>query len=157
MPNFSIDLSDDTVNILVAISESLGLPPELSLDERLAFTIDAIANSIDSTHEVDTEAEGQPLQMQEALETILNPHIGSSYTKPTTTGVAGRTQLVWQDIKKLLPDIEEKEQYDNLTRDAICIVFNELPQDEWSSEHAEILIDKTIDLLRHKEAAGGEH
>ena len=158
MPSFTIDISEDTTNILCAISDSLGLPPECSIEDRLAFTIDAIANSIDSANEVSTSDEGTPLQMQEALESILNPHIGSSYTKPTTQAAdtPDRT-LTWEDIKALMPDIDVDDQYDTITRDAVCIVFNELSQDERTSEHAESLINKTIALLRRQAAAGGKH
>ena len=165
MASHTINISDDVRSILLNVADRLGLPPDIEEDEQLSIAIDAIANSIDTAMEVATSAEGTPLQMQDALEAVLNPHIGTVFVQPTTAAKAERTLLSWEDIVAIMKEDNKTlglyndntlvDQYDAPSKEAICLIFNQLPQDEWSSEHAEKMIDQTIAILRGREEKAG--
>lgn len=148
MANYILDLSDEIVTILMQVADQIGIPPEVEkVEERLELAIDAMANSVDSATEVATRADGTPLQMQAALDAILNPDISSSFTQPTTAAIQAGEGLTWEGITNILGTATCHPDIDDVTRKAMLIVFNELPQDEWTGEHAEKLIDQTIALL----------
>ena len=152
MASHIIDLSDDARIILLSVADRLGLPPDLTNeDEQISMAIEALANSVDTAMEVAVMDDGKPLQMQEALNAILNPHIGTEFVQPSTAAFIEKEALSWDDIVKLLPTIEADEPCDEVTRQALCIVFNQISQDEWSSEHAEKMVDQTIAILRRRE------
>ena len=150
MPEFVLNISPDTVDILLNIAERIGIPDEIdNVEERLELAIDGIANSIDTQFEVATSDEGTPLQMQEAVDKLLNPNISTTFSQPTTISTTPH-DLTWDDILELMPDTMSFPD-DPIIKKAVVIVFNQLHQDEWTSEHAERLIDQTIAILKKEE------
>jgi len=147
MPTFKMSLKDDTVMVLCNIADSLKLPQHLTLDEKLAAAVDAIATSIDTVEEPSV-ALGEPLQLHYIIEDVLNPNISSIYTPPDTPTPVS-TNLTWEDIIALKPDIEANGALDDMTKESILIVFNELPVDEWDTPYAKSLIEKTHYLIMY--------
>ena len=77
-----IEIPDDIRSILLDICEKMRLPPELTIEEKMEFAIDALANSYDSAMPSRPEVlkEHEPIDMQHAINTALNPNIGVEFT-----------------------------------------------------------------------------
>ena len=155
MPTFTLTIKDTTVGILFDIASNLSLPEHLTLEEKLSTAIDAIADSMETVSDVEVVSAGEPLQMQDALEAILNPNISSTYTPPSTP-IPVSKNLTWEDIIALRPDIESNGALDEVVKESICIVFNELPTDEWDTPHAKALIEKTHYLVMYRKKSHDE-
>jgi hypothetical protein len=159
MPEYKLHISDDTVVLLLNIGEFMGLSvseygtPDIS--EVLEVVIDNLANSVDSQLETRTTGEGTPIAMQDALEQLMNPNISTVFKAPDTGDVKS-TKLTWEQICVLMGEAHPADSHDDITKEAITIVLNELPRDEWASDHAERLIDETIILLSQKKEGFGE-
>jgi hypothetical protein len=78
-----IEIPDDIRNILLDICEKMRLPPELTIEERCEFAIDALANSYDSAMPSKPEVmkEHEPLDMHTAINKALNPDISMEFTR----------------------------------------------------------------------------
>lgn len=147
MSEYILNISDDTVDILLAIAERIKVPVEIdNIPERLELAIDAMAMSIDTQMDIMASSEGTPLQMQAAVDALLNPNISTTFRAPDT-GDAESKSLTWEQICAIYPEYPQ-DAIDDIRKQAITIVFNELQQDEWASEHAERLIDQTVELLK---------
>ena len=151
MPNFQLNISEDVVNILMHVADQIGVPPEIEdTAERMELAIDAMAQSVDSQIEPAAHSDGEPLQMGAAVEALLNPNISTDFTQPNTAKPAGNG-LTWEEIVALYP-ANHFDDVDETTKQAITIVFNELPEDEWTSEHAGRLVEQTVELLRKEDS-----
>ncbi len=78
----TIEIPDDICSILMDICDKMRVPPELSIDERCEFAIDALANSYDSQvpSKPSVLKEHEPMNMEQAINTALNPNIGMEFT-----------------------------------------------------------------------------
>lgn len=153
MATHTLNLSDDLVSLLMSISDKMGIPPEIdSISERIEIVIDVIANSVDAGFEVDsTDADG-PIQMEDAVNTLINPDISTNFINPAPVPTAGNVELAFDELMEKMYGADgpsaEQEVNDPTVRRALEIVFNQLPQDEWTSEHAERLIEETVALIQ---------
>lgn len=77
-----IEIPDDIRSILLDICEKMRLPPELTIEEKMEFAIDALANSYDSAMPSRPEVmkEHEPLDMHMAINSALNPDISMEFT-----------------------------------------------------------------------------
>lgn len=142
-----LKISPETEELLIAIGDRMGLSQEgLQTEEIMELVIDTMANSVDAQFEYATTGEGAPLSMDDALNAIMNPDISTEFVQPTTV-METPYQLTWEDIVALDPH-HDADKHTDIERRAIVIVFNQLPKDQWASEHAEKLIDNTVLLLQ---------
>lgn len=79
----TIEIPDDIFAILMDIGDKMRLPPELTIEERCEFAIDALANSYDSAMPSRPEVmkEHEPLDMHMAINKALNPDISMEFTR----------------------------------------------------------------------------
>lgn len=77
-----IEIPNDICVILMDICDKMRVPPELTIEERIEFAIDALANSYDSQMPSKPSAlmEHEPMNMEHAINTALNPNIGMEFT-----------------------------------------------------------------------------
>ena len=78
----TIEIPDDICDILMNICTAMRIPAELTMEECLEFAIDALANSYDAAMPVRTDVlkERSELNMEQAINTALNPNIGMEFT-----------------------------------------------------------------------------
>lgn len=150
---YALEISEETAAILNAVANDLKLPDELTETEKFEFVIATMADSIDTRAEVIYHDDSKPLQMQDAIDAIVNPNISKVFKEPDT-GALEHKSLTWEQIRAIMPLPQDADAPDDTTKDAIVIVFNELPQDEWASPHAERLIEQTIALLKKRTEVG---
>ena len=79
----TIEIPDDICAILMDICDKMRLSPELTIEERCEFAIDALANSYDSAMPSRPEVmkEHEPLDMHIAVNKALNPDISMEFTR----------------------------------------------------------------------------
>lgn len=151
MSQYDLNISDDTVGILLSVGAGMKLPASLSTIESLELVIDALANSLDAQIEVATSAEGTPLQMQEAVEAILNPNIGQGTLTMTDTPTLApvKSELSLQDIINA-GGMHGKQVDDPLMQESVRIVYNQLDRDSWDTPLSERLVTQTVHLLQEQ-------
>ena len=79
----TIEIPDDICDILMDICSKMRIPATLTIEERCEFAIDALANSYDAAMPVRAEQlkEHTELNMEQAINTALNPNIGMEFTR----------------------------------------------------------------------------
>jgi hypothetical protein len=146
----TLNISDETVGILLNIGAQMKLPEVLSTPEALELVIDALANSVDTQMEVANLSDSKPIEMQAAIDAILNPDISTGYTAPEEQDAPKeKPKLTFEQVIEMGGN-HGKEIDDPLTRIASTMVHNQLDQDMWNTRKADELVTQTLQFLTKK-------
>ena len=169
MPKLTIELSEDLIDILTDAFAQMHSPShELTLEEMLAVSIDAIVMSFDSQQHPAGLSESAPISrdallaaitaaesVDSTIQRILSPNISMDYVAPVgdAATVKGEGILTFQQVQDMAPEnslvLEALETDANsLMRTAICLVFSNISREQWDQEYIKPIVHRTIGMIK---------
>ncbi len=156
MSTFHIEIEESTVRQLVALADWMGIPAQLPIEERLSQIILVLADHADANVGlVDYESDGEPLQLDAAVEAVLSPSIATDFTPPKEQAPAVRAKLSLNDIMQL-GGMHGKHVEDPVMAQAVEVVYNNIDRSDWDSALSDRLVEETAELIRTQVKKGGE-
>jgi len=148
MAVFALDLDEDTVGILLQLGDQMKLQ-HLSTIEVLELVITQMADSIDSQMELRPAETGSPVEMQDAIDAIMNPDISLEFKQPRSLDavVSAGGKITFEQLQAAGFG---KDITDPVLQEATTAVLNQLDREEWNAPYVAELIERTYRMLSEK-------
>lgn len=163
---YSLEIADDTRDILDGLAKKMRLPTELTQEESLEVAIAALADSYDAQNDVETEEEGSPIDadaLKKAIERTTDPDISTTFKQPEGEAQAERpVKYTFEEICKVAPtntfvvEILKDEGGGDVVRllkEAVMVTFSALPRSEWDTEQTKALVASSFELVTKRHLA----